>query len=634
MAKTIASIGGVGLVPGVSRNRRWYTPEHLAGAVTAAQERLAAGDRPMVMLTHHDANDDSTRIAAALRSVTLAGDGSVRWSADVPDTAAGREIAALADTSDGKPAFLDGVSIRGRWLGRVRKVTAPDGQHAEQGEGLEIEGLDFTHKPGVPGARIDTFAWARDGAAETTERVPITESVQEARVTITEDTAPSVPGGLLEVVRSVIGAAVTEAGTPPLSKRGAGLKSGDGQRSYADPGYQRDKKQRYDLTTKAHAKSAWSFISKPANAKLYTGPQLKQVKSRIIAALKKFGVTVAAEGWSIDPAILITEQLAEYAGMDPECAGSYSLSATNGPTTVTVCSYGLDPADLHVILAQACAAASAALCSIDPDMDGDIDVPGAEAEDADGDVAPGAVLPDNGDGVDPLVARIVAAIRGESAEDPAAIVAEAMTARNAAEAAPDPAPEPAAATQEMEAPVTETTTTEAAGQVTAATFTQSDLDAAVQRGIAAAEEARRARKAAKRAVAPAESAPAAPAVTEAADIDRIISEKVAAAFAAKEQPAAPAVTETLEQQVERRVAEAVTAAKQQLTESGQGPSRKGLAVTEHAGAKAPEPGLNSHGFPSDWPDKPAHQFTDEERQQYFGPALVRHTLGAKADLLG
>src|SRR5207248_1263783 len=135
-----------------------------------------------------------------------------------------------------------------------------------------------------------------------------------------------------------------------------------------------------------------------------------------------------------------------------------------------------------------------------------------------------------------------------------------------------------------------TTTTEAAGQVTAATFTQSDLDAAVQRGIAAAEEARRARKAAKAAKAPPAEAAQAPAaaVTETDDerIARIVGEKVAALTP----------RESEEAKIERLVRERVTAAKQDLAESG-AVTRKGL-VAEHSGGRS-----GSDGLPADFPVK-------------------------------
>jgi hypothetical protein len=648
MARVLATVSGTALRPGVSRNRRYYSPEAIAQAVARAQEQLAEGGVPLAMRSHHGADDDSTRLVGVVRSLTLAEDGSARFTADIADTEHGRTIAALLDTSDGRPPFLSGVSIRGAWIGKVRKENGPDGP-IERGESLSLLGLDYTASPGVPGAQVDAFTWAKDGATETDERVLITESVEEARVTTITEEAPAVPDGVREALRGILAvpAAVLEAGTPPLSKRDSGLTDGNG-RKFADPGYQQDKKQRYDLSTKAHAKSAWSFISKPANQKFYSGPQLKQVKKRIVAALKGFGVTVAAEGWSVDPPLLITEAVAEYAGMDPECAGSYSLTASNGPTTVTVCSYQLDPADLHAILAQACCAASAALASIDPDMDGDIDVPGADAEDDDDDaddLANGTSLPDNGDGVDSLVARLMAAIRGESAEDPDAVLAEAMNASAPAvtETAPDkedPAPEPAAANQGTEAPMTETTTTEAAGTPTAAAFSKADLDDAVTSALAKAEEARRARKAAKRGTvaAPAETAqpPAAP-VTETDDqrIARIVEARLAAS-----QPAAPApVTETEDARITRIVEARLVTERQRLTEQGSGPGRKGLApggeVNEHTGARpGGEAGLNEFGLPLDWPHKPLHQFTGEELEQYANPVLVRHVLKDRADLIG
>ncbi|HMH94153.1 MAG TPA: DUF6582 domain-containing protein [Streptosporangiaceae bacterium] len=601
MAKAIATLGGVALEPGVSRNRRWYTAEHIAGAVAEARKRLARGDQPMVMLSHHEAGDDSLRIAAALRKVSLTDDGRIRWEADIPDTETGRQIAALADTSDGKPAFLEGVSIRGRWTGRVQKVRAPDGDFAEQGQGLLIDGLDFTHKPGVPGARIDAFSWAKDGASETDDRVLITESVQEARVTvITEETSPAIgesaPEGVREALRAVFGESVTEAATPAVSKRGPGL-SDDGGRVYADPGYQKDKKQRYDISTKAKAKAAYAYSSQPGNAKLYTPAQLKRVKGRIKAALGKFGVTVAAEGWTIDPAVLLTEALVEFYGGDPDCCGSYSLSATNGPTTVTVCSYGLDPADLQVILAQACKGAGMALSALDPDMDGDVDVDGEDP----GESAPGP-------------------------EEPAAETEQADPAVTETAPTEDPAPDPAADREGTEEPAMSEPTTETVAPAPAA------ATAVIPQDIMAEAIRKAAKKAAKRALAasgtaPAESAAApaaAAAVTETEDerVGRIVSERLAA------ERAAAAVTETDEARINRLVEERLVRERQEITASGGGPARKGL-VAEHAGS-----GASSGEIPADFPMKngamiPTEEWTDDQRRA-VGVQLERHVLGSRA----
>ena len=214
MAKVIATIGGVALRPGVSANRRWYKPEHVRNAVARAQERIKSGAEPMVMLTHHAAGDDSRAIAARLTGISLDEDGNARYTAAVADTPAGRDVAALADTSDGNPPHLKGVSIRGYWLGTVSKVKGPDGEPVETASGgIELDGLDFTRSPGVAGAQVDTFAWAdRSGRTETTERVLICESVQEARVTITEETAPGTLPALTEAEQDALRGILGERG--------------------------------------------------------------------------------------------------------------------------------------------------------------------------------------------------------------------------------------------------------------------------------------------------------------------------------------------------------------------------------------------------------------------------------------
>lgn len=71
--------------------------------------------------------------------------------------------------------------------------------------------------------------------------------------------------------------------------------SGNGKKpygdvTYADPGYQKDKKKRYPLDTKAHVQSAWSYINKDSNAAQYSSEQLAKVKGAIKAAAKRFGI--------------------------------------------------------------------------------------------------------------------------------------------------------------------------------------------------------------------------------------------------------------------------------------------------------------------------------------------------------
>lgn len=199
MAKVLATIAGTALAPGVSKNNRLYSREAIAKAVRRAQGQLAEG-KILSVLTHHEAGDSSDRIIGRVTAMDLDENGAARFTADLADTPHARTIASLADNTSGQP-FLTGMSIRGAWVGRVRREKGPSGP-IETADDLEFFGIDPTHKPGVEAAGVDTFAWARDGANETSERVLICESVQEAHVTIAEETTPA--GELAEAVPAEI----------------------------------------------------------------------------------------------------------------------------------------------------------------------------------------------------------------------------------------------------------------------------------------------------------------------------------------------------------------------------------------------------------------------------------------------
>jgi hypothetical protein len=605
VAARIGTITGIALVPGVSRNGRLYTAEAIGLACARATARIEEGGAPLTMLTHHAADDDSTRIVGRLTSLVQLDDGRARYTADLADTEDAHTIANLVDDTDGPP-YLDGVSIRGAWVGRVRRQPGPDGVTVETADDLEIDGLDFTRKPGVPGARVDSFTReAASAPAETApDRVLITESVQEALVTTT----------------------VTEA----EAKGDDGKPYGDV--TYADPGYQKDKQKRYPLDTKAHAKAAWSYINQADNARLYTSAQLKRIKQRIVKALKSFGVQVSTqEGWLIEPAAQVTEALAECWGMDSADAGNLYVSLTNGPTTVTVSSYSLDPHDLDAVGRAAMAGAVQTLVNIDPDLDADVDVPGEPGDDAEPASAAGAACPcgcgcaiPEAPGGCPCGCEACMHCKGEQDEDDDAMetapsspaIETAASGAPVSEAfaagiTPDPAPEQPAAvpTEEKEGPAMAESTTPAAetAAVPAAggvhlTDEQFQLLLARVAGTAPAA-----------APAAAESSPAEP-----------VAEAQAAAPAAE-------VAETEDQRIARLVAEGVAAALpkaiQEHVETTGGPSRKGLVsqVAEAAGAS----GTGSAGLPEGWPQKPLHQYTDEEWRTHVAPSTVGAILGAR-----
>lgn len=331
MARRIATIRGTAMAPGVSLNGRLYSKELIGKAVKRAQERLAGGE-PLTMLTHHGAEDDSTRIVGRVTSLTQASDGSARFVADLADTAHGRDLAALVTGDD---PYLDGVSIRGWWLGDVRQERH-EGRSVEVGEDLELDGLDFTKTPGVLAARLDRD---RAGATEST-------------------------GGRVLVYESV--AATVEPSRTPY-----------GDVPYADLGYRPDKVRRLPLDTTEHAVRAWQRLES-GEAASYTPAQLKRIRSRVKEALKNFGVDVSEH----------TTRYGEVTEYYPEAGGQagFCIDAYNGPLSITVRACGIEPSELHTIAAAAMAAGCGALAAMDPDMDADIDVPDAPDADTDGDM--------------------------------------------------------------------------------------------------------------------------------------------------------------------------------------------------------------------------------------------------------
>lgn len=68
-----------------------------------------------------------------------------------------------------------------------------------------------------------------------------------------------------------------------------------GDVAYADPGYQKDGQKRYPIDTAEHVKAAWSYINQADNAAKYSAAHLAEIKDRIEAAAKKFGIKIAPD---------------------------------------------------------------------------------------------------------------------------------------------------------------------------------------------------------------------------------------------------------------------------------------------------------------------------------------------------
>lgn len=282
MASTRAAVvRGIFIRPGMSRNRRLYTRENIGKAVERMQTQLSSGEGlPITMATSHGAafTDDALSTVGRLVSVKQLPDGSAMFEAEIANTTQGRDIAALAV---GK--FIKGVSIRGEWLGNLETVVGSDGKEATTAGDLKIIGVDFTHSPGVEGAEIQYAALAE---SFTSSPYNIVESIEQVEVI---DRELSV---VADEAESIIRAAVEDAVSSIMEKTSS---KPYGDVSYADPGYQSDKKKRYPIDTAKHVRAAWSYINQADNVKAYSPAQIRRIKSKIKAAAKKFNIEIQEE---------------------------------------------------------------------------------------------------------------------------------------------------------------------------------------------------------------------------------------------------------------------------------------------------------------------------------------------------
>jgi hypothetical protein len=180
--KPLATIDGVMLTPGVSKNNRLYTRDAIGRAVARMRERLQdPTGLPIVMRTHHEAGDNSRLIVGRITDVTQQPDGSAAYKAHLYNTDAGRDIGTLIDP---KAPALKSTSVHGYWIGPIERHRQ-GADTIETADDLEVDAIDFTASPGVTGAQIRSVAFesvsksAADGAA-------ITETA-DATVTLDAD---------------------------------------------------------------------------------------------------------------------------------------------------------------------------------------------------------------------------------------------------------------------------------------------------------------------------------------------------------------------------------------------------------------------------------------------------------------
>lgn len=356
----LASISGVALAPGVSRNRRLYTPELIAKAAKRMQERLSdPNGLPIVMRTHHDAGDDSARIVGRITEVTVDNNKALRYKANLYDTFHAREIANLV-TPD-QPA-LRSVSIHGYWMGDTKQVQTNEGL-ATTAEDLEIDAIDFTASPGVDGAIIDGPGKAVESGG--VYRTPISETV-DASITIDEAEC-----GLAVISKESLQewhvsrgvqyeldeAKYSSDDKKSMLAKGQAMKNASGDPSYpiADV----------------------SDLKKAIHAVGRGGASHDAVRRHIIKRAKALGQSdLIPDNWNSDGTMKETEvRLGDvteyYPGGDANVSG-FCIDAYSGPLSVTIRGC-VSPDQLRAAATAAACAAMDAINCMDPDDDADID---------------------------------------------------------------------------------------------------------------------------------------------------------------------------------------------------------------------------------------------------------------------
>ena len=554
------------ITPGVSKNGRLYSIPALENAADRLRTRIKEGNAPVTMMTHHAAGDDSTAVVGKVTKVSLQPDGTIKYEADIADTTNGRDIAALA-----KDGYLPGVSIRGYWAAPPR-VEEYQGQSVETADDIEIVGLDFTKNPGVNGARVDSVVFeSADGLKK-----QFFESA-EAEIEVEEDEVPHL------YINGECATCLTE-GKDALTPGS----------NYADPGYQADKKKRYPLDTKAHVKAAWSYINMPKNAKAYTSAQLKRIKSKIMAAAKKFGININE---STAERVAETIKTLKFAQEVLEAYGSICLSTDSA--TINVSTYVSQAEDLPAAAIRAAQGALAALLAVDPDNDGDIDLDDGNLTLSTAGIPRESVSEDSDeDGVNnqvPGPAGDIPKAVQNCAHCKAGVPADCVECPNCGYPVAESVSQNTSDTEDVNEVTTETETQESqvAEETNEATETAAEAPAAVAVDVkaevatAVAEAMKVAlpemAKALVEALAP-KTEVAETAATE-ATADEVQTDKPVT----EEAPAAPAPSiseEDVQNRINTAVAEAMTEMRKSVIESYGPPRRKGFVTETGASAQA------------------------------------------------
>lgn len=254
-------------VPGVELMRvgKWNlstgewecTTKEIAAAIEAHEKGILR--KPVIRLGHNDPR--------------FSGDPAVGW------------LDNLRASEDGQALIGDMVGVP-EWLAEILPSAYPS---------RSIEGLyDYTAPDGSEHEFVLT------GLALLGATRPGVESLQS----------------LQDVARLYDIAAAGQVGGKAIELT---IEAADAPKPYGDVKYADPKNGKYPIDTAEHVRAAWSYINMPKNQKDYSAAELAQIKDRIKAAAKKFGIKIEAgeasetEGGAI---VALPEKVAEALGID------------------------------------------------------------------------------------------------------------------------------------------------------------------------------------------------------------------------------------------------------------------------------------------------------------------------------
>lgn len=254
-------------VPGIElmRTGKWNlstgdwecTDKEIAAAIDAHQKGLLR--KPVIRLGHNDPR--------------FSGDPAVGW------------LDNLRASADGQALIGDMVGVP-EWLAEILPSAYPS---------RSIEGLyDYTAPDGSEHDFVLT------GLALLGATRPGVESLQS----------------LQDVARLYDIAAAAQVGGKAIELT---IEAAANPQPYGDVKYADPKNGKYPIDTADHVRAAWSYINMPKNQKDYSAEELAQIKGRIKAAAKKFGIKIEASEASETEGgatVALPEKVAEALGID------------------------------------------------------------------------------------------------------------------------------------------------------------------------------------------------------------------------------------------------------------------------------------------------------------------------------